>query len=238
MTKKKHKRKVSRVLIFTSDAVDAKERQLKLSPWLANMLIIVFCVVVGSVIGYFMNESKVWAQVQSVYSKQNDTISNLQSENRELNSQIQLLTEKLAVLSDTVNKQSQDAENLKEQIAKQTTPTGFPLTGTSSNVQDYTEEEPICVWEAESNVTVVATASGVVVSIEDDAVYGHKIVINHENGYRTIYRNKGEAKVKVGDSVARGTTLFLIESDNLTLGYQIMKDGSYINPMDVLSVSG
>ena len=76
MTKKKHKRKVSRVLIFTSDAVDAKERQLKLSPWLANMLIIVFCVVVGSVIGYFMNESKVWAQVQSVYSKQNDTISN------------------------------------------------------------------------------------------------------------------------------------------------------------------
>lgn len=238
MTKKKHKRKVSRVLIFTSDAVNAKERQLKLSPWIANMLIIVFCVVVGSVIGYFMNESKVWAQVQSVYSKQNDTISNLQSENRELNAQIQSLTEKLAVLSDTVNKQNQDAENLKEQIAKQTTPTGFPLTGTSSNVQDYTEEEPICVWEAESNVTVVATAAGVVVSIEEDAVYGHKIVINHENGYRTIYRNKGEAKVKVGDSVARGTTLFLIGSDNLTLGYQIMKDGSYINPMDVLSVSG
>lgn len=238
MTKKKHKRKVSRVLIFTSDAVNAKERQLKLSPWIANMLIIVFCVVVGSVIGYFMNESKVWAQVQSVYSKQNDTISNLQSENRELNAQIQSLTEKLAVLSDTVNKQNQDAENLKEQIAKQTTPTGFPLTGTSSNVQDYTEEEPICVWEAESNVTVVATAAGVVVSIEEDAVYGHKIVINHENGYRTIYRNKGEAKVKVGDSVARGTTLFLIGSDNLTLGYQIMKDGSYINPMEVLSVSG
>lgn len=238
MNKKKHKRKVSRVLIFTSDAVDAKEKQIKIAPWLANILIIVFCVVVGSLIGYFMNESKVWAQIQAIYAKQNETISNLQSENRDLNAQITSLNEKIAVLSDTVNKQSQDAENLKEQISKQTTPTGFPLTGTSSNVQDYTEEDPICVWEAESNVTVVATAAGVVASVENDAVYGQKIVINHENGYRTVYRNKGEAKVKVGDSVARGTTLFIIGSDNLTLGYQIMKDGSYINPMDVLSVSG
>lgn len=238
MNKKKHKRKVSRVLIFTSDAVDAKERQLKLAPWLANLLLLVFCVIVGSMIGYFMNESKVWAQVQAVYAKQNSTISDLQTENQDLNAQIEILTEKLAVLSDTVNKQSQDAENLKEQIAKQTTPTGFPLTGTSSNVQDFTEEDPICVWEAETNVTVVATAVGTVASIEDDAVYGHKVVIDHGNGYRTIYRNKGEVKVKTGDSVARGTTLFIIGSDNLTLGYQIMKDGSYINPMDVLSVSG
>jgi len=239
MNKKKHKRKVSRVLIFTSDAVDAKERQLKLAPWLANLLLLVFCVVVGSVIGYFMNESKVWAQVQAVYAKQNETINNLQDENEELNLQIESLNEKLAVLSDTVNKQSQDAESLKEQISKQTTPTGFPLTGTSSNVQDFTEEDPICVWEAaEGNMTVVATAVGTVLSIEDDAVYGHSIVIDHGNGYQTIYRNKGEAKVKVGDSVARGTTLFIVGSDNLTLGYQIMKDGMYINPMEVLSVSG
>lgn len=238
MNKKKHKRKVSRVLIFTSDAVDAKEKQLKLHPWICNLLLLVFCVVVGSVIGYFMNESKVWAQVQVVFTNQNKTISGLQEENKELNSQIESLNEKLAVLSDTVNKQTQDAQSLREQLNEQTTPTGFPLTGTSSNVQDFTEEEPICVWEGEENITVVATATGTVMSVEDDAVYGHKIIVDHGNGYQSIYLNKGEAKVKAGDSVARGTTLFIIGSDNLSLGYQIRKDGLYINPMDVLSVSG
>lgn len=238
MTKKKHKRKVSRVLIFTSDAVDAKERQLKLHPLVFNILTTIFCVVVGSLIGYFMNESKVWAQVQDVYAKQNKTIADLQDVNEDLNLQIESLNEKLAVLSDTVNKQTEDAQALREQLDEQITPTGFPLTGTSSNVQDFTEEEPICVWEAEENITVVATAAGTVLAVENDAVYGYMITVDHGNGYQTIYRNKGEVKVKVGDSVARGTTLFIIGSDNRTLGYQIMKDGIYINPMDVLSVSG
>ena len=238
MTKKKHKRKVSRVLIFTSDAVDAREKQLKLRPWLCNLLLLVFCVVVGSVIGYFMNETKVWTQVQDVFTNQNETITNLQKENKELSLQIESLNEKIAVLSDTVNKQTQDANALREQLDEQTTPSGFPLTGTSSNVQDYTEEEPICEWEAEENITVVATATGTVLAIEDDASYGHKITVDHGNGYQTIYRNKGEVKVKVGDTVARGTSLYIIGSDNLILGYQIMKDGEFINPMDVLSVSG
>ena len=238
MTKKKHKRKVSRVLIFTSDAVDANEKQLKLHPLVCNILIIIFCVVVGSLIGYFMNESKVWAQVQDVYAKQNKTIADLRDVNEDLNLQIESLNEKLAVLSDTVNKQTQDAQVLREQLEEQITPTGFPLTGTSSNVQDFTEEEPICVWEAEENITVVATATGTVLAVENDTVYGYKVTVDHGNGYQTIYRNKGEVKVKEGDSVARGTTLFIIGSDNRTLGYQIMKDGIYINPMDVLSVSG
>lgn len=238
MTKKKHKRKVSRVLIFTSDAVDAKEKQLKLHPWVCNFLLLVFCVVVGSVIGYFMNESKVWTRVQDVFTMQNKTIASLQEENEDLNSQIESLNAKLAVLSDTVNKQTQDAQALREQIDEQTTPSAFPLTGTSSNVQDFTEEEPICVWEAEENITVVATAVGSVLMVEDDAIYGHKITIDHGNGYQTIYCNKGEVQVKEGDNVAKGTTLFIIGSDNRTLGYQIKKDGIFINPLDVLSVSG
>ena len=238
MTKKKHKRKVSRVLIFTSDAVDAKEKQWKFRPWVCNVLLFVVCVTVGCLIGYFMDESRVWAQVQDVFSKQNETIIDLQNENKDLNSQIEALNEKVTILSDTVNKQTQEALVLKQQLEEQMTPTGFPLTGTSSNAQDYTEEEPICVWEAEKNITVVATAAGTVVAVEEDPVYGHRITVDHGNGYQTIYCNSGEAKVKEGDSVARGTTLYIIGTDNLILGYQMMKDGVFINPMDVLSVSG
>lgn len=34
------------------------------------------------------------------------------------------------------------------------------------------------------------------------------------------------------------TTLFVIGEDNADLGYQMQKDGSYINPMDMLAISG
>ena len=41
-----------------------------------------------------------------------------------------------------------------------------------------------------------------------------------------------------GDTVVQGTTLFVIGEDNADLGYQMQKDGSYINPMDMLEISG
>ena len=62
--------------------------------------------------------------------------------------------------------------------------------------------------------------------------------MDHGNGYVTIYRNQGDAMVKQGDSVVQGTTLFMIGEDNTKLGYQMLKDGTYINPMDMLAISG
>ncbi len=44
--------------------------------------------------------------------------------------------------------------------------------------------------------------------------------------------------VKAGDEVAKGTTLFLVGENNKKLVYQITKDGTYINPMEMLSING
>ena len=100
------------------------------------------------------------------------------------------------------------------------------------------EDVPICVFTASQGTTVVATASGTVTAVNDDAEYGHNVWVDHGNGYVTIYRNQGDPSVKQGDSVVQGTTLFLIGESNTRLGYQMMKDGSYINPMDMLAISG
>ena len=54
----------------------------------------------------------------------------------------------------------------------------------------------------------------------------------------TVYRNSGEIKVKQGEIVTAGTTLFLIDDNSGKLGYQMLKDGVYINPMDMLAISG
>ena len=54
----------------------------------------------------------------------------------------------------------------------------------------------------------------------------------------TIYRNPGEVKVKQGERVNQGTTLFLVTGEDSKLGYQMMKDGVYIDPMEMLAING
>lgn len=251
MRRKKHKKKVNHIVIFTTDAVDAKVRQCKIRPLVGTLLIVLACVIVGTVFGVLMYEEKLWAGVQETVSYKDSVIQSrdalikqkedemlvLQDEKAALQEEIDALNEKITVLSDTVNLKLQTVEKLQKKLDEHTIPTGFPLTG-SATMQEVTEGNPICIFEGSKNTMVVAAADGVVLSIEDDADYGHKITVDHGNGYISIYRNKGDVMVKQGDTIYRGSTLYIIESDNLQLGYQMTKDGSYINPMDVLSISG
>ena len=48
----------------------------------------------------------------------------------------------------------------------------------------------------------------------------------------------GVCAVIVLVSVVQGSTLFTIDKDNEILGYQMMKDGTYISPMEMLLISG
>ena len=131
----------------------------------------------------------------------------------------------------------QSENELSATLEKQSLPTEFPLTG-SASMEEVTDCEPMFIILASVGTTVVAVASGTVMAVNDDETYGHSVWVDHGNGYITIYRNKGDATVAVGDSVVQGTTLFVIGEDNADLGYQMQKDGSYINPMDMLAISG
>ena len=62
--------------------------------------------------------------------------------------------------------------------------------------------------------------------------------MDHGNGYTTIYRCAGEVKVRQGETVTQGATLFVITDDDSKLGYQMTRDGAYISPMEVLAISG
>ena len=85
---------------------------------------------------------------------------------------------------------------------------------------------------------VTVAADGTVTVVSEDPEYGHNVWIDHGNGYTTIYRNQGEVKVKQGETVTQGTTLFIITDESSKLGYQMMQDGAYVNPMDMLEISG
>lgn len=96
----------------------------------------------------------------------------------------------------------------------------------------------MCIFTAADGAMVVATAAGTVTAVNDDGDYGHNIWVDHGNGYVTIYRNPGEVKVKQGERVNQGTTLFLVTGEDSKLGYQMMKDGVYIDPMEMLAING
>ena len=244
MGHKRHKRKNSHVVIVTSDAADVNMKQFRIRPWILQMIIIILCIVIGALIGYFSYEKDVWAAKLQETTEQDSLISALEQEKADLETQIAALNEEIAglnekiqILSETVSQKVQTESALSEQLEKEYLPTRLPVSERAT-MEDMPEDQLICIFTAAPNSMVVATASGTVTVVNEDPEYGNNIWIDHGNGYTTIYRNQGEVKVKQGETVTQGTTLFLITEETSKRGYQMMKDGEYVNPMDMLNISG
>ena len=244
MQRKKHKRKMNHVVIVTSDAVDANVKQFRIRPWVLQLIILLLCVIIGVLIGVLVYEGQIWDAVSRSNTEKQETILALQEEcqtlvdeKKALESQIAELNEEIQILSNTVNEKVQTENELKAQLEQQSLPTDFPLNG-SASMEEITSGDPMCVFTASVGITVVATANGTVTAVNDDGEYGHNVWVDHGNGYVTVYRNQGDPTVKEGDSVVQGTTLFMIGEDNTKLGYQMLKDGVYISPMDMLAING
>ncbi|MCR2049822.1 peptidoglycan DD-metalloendopeptidase family protein [Acetatifactor muris] len=244
MGRNRHKRKNSHVVIVTSDAADGRMKQFRIRPWILQVIIIILCVIIGALIGYFSYKKDIWTAKLQQTTEQNEVIAVLEQEKADLeaqiaglNEEIAGLNEKIQILSETVSQKVQTETALSEQLEKEYLPTRLPLSERAT-MEDMAEGELMCVFAAAPNSMVVATASGTVTAVNEDAEYGNNVWIEHGNGYTTIYRNQGEVKVKVGETVTQGTTLFLITEESSKLGYQMMKDGEYVNPMDMLNISG
>jgi predicted lysophospholipase L1 biosynthesis ABC-type transport system permease subunit len=231
-------------VIVTSNATDANVRQFRIGSHSLGVIILVLCIIIGVMLGYIAYEEKIWKAVGDRNSEQLATIRSLESEKEqltsdklELESEINGLNETVQILSETVSQKTQSESDLMEQLEKQSMPTEFPLNG-SASMTEKEGDNPLCEFTASEGTAVVATASGTVTGINDDVDYGHNVWVDHGNGYVTIYRNAGDPQVKIGDLVVSGTTLFAIGTENEKLGYQMMKDGEYIDPMEMLSISG
>lgn len=248
MRTKKHKRKTNHVVIVTSDAVDGRVRHLRLNHWVSQILVVVSCVAIGYIVGRIIYEeqykSRIWElanhrieAVQAANEELQESLSAAEAERVDMQSEVIALNGKIDLLSDTVNQKTEEVNALKETIERQSVPSCFPLTG-SASIVEITDEDPTCILNGTEGTAVVATATGVVTEVGEDTDYGNRVVVEHGNGYVTIYRNKGECMVKVGDTVVQKSALFYIGSGNTRLGYQIQQDGVYINPVQMMDISG
>lgn len=86
---------------------------------------------------------------------------------------------------------------------------------------------------------VYAAAAGTVVkAVNSNVGYGKFIVIDHGNGYQTLYAHNSELYVSVGDVVAQGQTIAAVgrsgNTTGLQLHFEIRHDGKLFNPEDYL----
>ncbi len=255
MESQKHKRKNNHVVILTSDAADASVKQFRISPWIVWVVIAVFCVLIGTGLGYLIYEDQIWGMANDridIYKEQIKALEKqliardedaLKKEEafaetcKDYEKQLQELNEKLSVMGDTVTHSMEEVETYKAKQELLYNPSLLPLTGGAS-IEEVSEGEPMCLFTASKGALAIATAIGTVSEIIEEPEYGYKVTIDHGNGYKTIYRNTSEPKVKQGDNVMQGATVFVIGEENLKLGYQIMHDEVYINPMEMMHIEG
>lgn len=120
-----------------------------------------------------------------------------------------------------------------------------PHTGSelifSKTMQDYRRHSGV---DIRSSILekVLSCEKGVVKEVKNDRLLGITIVIDHENGFESVYANLStEDMVSVGDRVAKGViisgvgdTAISETGEEAHLHFELFKDGKAVNPEDYI----
>ena len=85
---------------------------------------------------------------------------------------------------------------------------------------------------------ILASMSGKVIATGENRVYGLYVIIDHGNGYQTLYAHMSKIIATKGMWVSQGTRIGLVGSTGYSTGphlhFTVYKNGKMINPMSVL----
>ena len=95
--------------------------------------------------------------------------------------------------------------------------------------------------KADKGSVVVSACDGKVAAIKNDPRYGLTVIIEHDNGYKTVYANLLTAEYVVqGEEVTAGQTIGTIGNsanfeiaDDYHLHFELIKDGEYVDPVSI-----
>lgn len=231
------KRKSKYALIWIREKDDGTIKKHTISSAVVEVTAAVLFVLVVAIICKFVYDSITIKDARKEIVSQIVTINNLTDENEALSVENSTLSSKVAVLSETVTKKAEVEDAISQETVENAMPKGFPLSG-SATMKEAEEGDPMLIFTASNNVNVITSGTGTVVSVDADEVYGTRIVIDHGNGYQSVYRNGGAALVKNGETLGKGYILFSVKDDNQELGYQIIQNDEYIDPMILIDING
>ncbi|MCR8658514.1 M23 family metallopeptidase [Paenibacillus endoradicis] len=85
---------------------------------------------------------------------------------------------------------------------------------------------------------IKAADAGVVEFVGTKNGYGNTIIIDHQNGYKTLYGHLKSIGVSKGDKLSQGDTIGVMgntgRSTGVHLHFEILKNGSNVNPLSYL----
>lgn len=184
-------------------------------------------------------------------------------ENTITNVEISENTEKIAVNTSNVekkqtenkqtneNKNESDEDEQEPQIEAVAKDPSFIKPVEGEKLKDYSKDNLIYSstldewtthlgidFAAEKTDVVKASANGKIKSIKNDPRYGLTVVIEHENGFESIYSSLLTAEfVKVGEEIEQGQTIATVGNtarfeiaDETHLHFEIKKDGINVDP--------
>lgn len=232
------KRRNRFALLLVTEKDDGTMKQHTISSALVEVAAAVLFMIAVAVICKFIYDGITLKEARQEIVNQIITINNLTDENEALSVENSTLSNKVTVLSEAVSMKVATEDAISQEMVENAMPKGFPLSSGNTTMEEVEEGEPMLVFTAVQGVNVVTSGTGTVVSVSADEEYGNRIIIDHGNGYQSIYRNSGAALVKNGESLGKGYILFSIGEENQELGYQIMKDEEYIDPMMIIDING
>lgn len=242
MQKKTKKKKRYTFMIVTSGTND-DVRQVQMPRWILHTIVSVIILVLA--LGAY-GVANIFGCV-NISSGSNEEVQKLTTQNQELVRQNEELNNKVTILSDTVNQKVEEEAQKAEETAEKSRPTGFPLSGTATMTEANANEAagegaleiPMVIFEAGAGTNVISSGDGVVSYVgPDDTDYGNMIKIDHGNGYISIYRNAAPPRVSEKDEIPKGTVLFQMDETSTRLGYEIMANDQFINPLTLLEIAG
>lgn len=157
----------------------------------------------------------------------------------------------------TVNSESQDEMSSEPIVttvdAVSEFPSGLPLTGNANYTKakddpnkkavikdniETVDGNIMLLFELGAGNNIIAAGTGTVFFVTTDDKFGNMVIIDHQNGYMSVYRNAGTPLVSEGAQIDKGDVIFVIGDKNTTLGYQIRQGEQYIDPETLIEISG
>lgn len=150
------------------------------------------------------------------------------NEQREDNSE-----QKLKVTIDELQDELKQYEKRKRFI-----PDITPVSGEYAVSQRFFQKHPAIDFAASVGTEVIASAAGEVISVYEDKYFGNVILIDHLNGYSTLYAHLAKALIHPKRFVQKGEVIALVgNTGNSTaphLHFEIKLNKKYIDPENLL----
>lgn len=107
----------------------------------------------------------------------------------------------------------------------------------SDTLEEWTIHQGMDI-KADRTTVVKASEEGTIVAIKNDPRYGLTVIIEHQDGFKTVYSNllttefvSEDEKVEKGQSIGTvGNSAVFEIADEPHLHFEIIKDGEYVDP--------